>query len=646
MTIEPKQRHHDIRLRAVPQTVPIVQKVSNRIAIPVRRVIDFRPYSMRQREVVQPTGVKQKISRMIGTLVLLFALVSVGSYGQTISFYNDIEQSADNVFTAGLVDFVLTDTPFASVASTTDWEVDVLPHELSNPFYYYASSTDFVGDDGLCNALTVTATLDGVTMYSGPLTELVTGTTTVIETWTFDFDNFESYSGQSCKFFVEYNSWQTRHGMNQGGYSDTERVMYTITVPSLLLGKVYFTDSCNNTATTTVTASGTTSCNDTQTWVELYNRTNVAIDTAGWSLCASNSCFTIADSQYIDSTVIPAGEYGIVAADPRIHTQISLPLGVAPLITDGVWFASDLDPVDDMLQLVDPNGLSIDQLNWGVATTSWTNYNADLWPDNSLTATSGYALARLPVGFDSNVPEDWVLLGVPTLTIDDISPQIFEEGATTTITYTAVNTNGLSEDLRIDLYLFEVDDTLHVIELDVENTGSYSFVFPEGLDGPIRIKPVATSPENLLLNARAISAPLPIATTSSTSGFSASIGNSAASSLFASVSTTTTDVVLATSTAATSTATTTQEEGELGSTTTTTTTTATTTSVSIVEMVATTTSSSSVTQIVEDDVVTETVAAASTTAEMSDTDTEEEVIPDETVIEEMIEPEVGVASST
>jgi len=472
---------------------------------------------------------------MLGTMAIALAVLSTSSFGGTMSFYNDTESVPDNVFTAGLVDFVLTDTPFASVGSTTDWAVDVTPHELSNPFYYYASSTDFVGNDELCNALTVTATLDGQTMYSGLLSGLLTATTTVIDRWTFDFDNFENYPGQSCKFFVEYNSWQTRHGMDQGGYSDTERVMYTITVPSLLLGKVYFTDpECDE-----QTASST-GCNDTQTWVELYNRTDVDIDTAGWSLCSSGSCFTISDSQYIDTTIIKAGEYGIVAADPAIHTQISLPWGVTPLITDNVWFDPDLDSAGDVLQLLDRNSLVIDQLNWGVSTSTWNNYSTDFWADDSLMATTGHALARLPVGFDSNQPDDWTLLGVPTLTIDAITPSVLQVGEEVTIDYTAVNTNGLSADLRVDLYLFEVDDTLHVIELDVQNTGSYSFVMPDGLDGPIRIKPVVTSPENLLLNARAVSAYLPVAST--TASASATTSNVSVITIAATDATTTASV--------------------------------------------------------------------------------------------------------
>lgn len=506
---------------------------------------------------------------MFGTMVLLLAVFASGTFGQTLSFYNDKEQSVDNVFTAGLVDFILTDTPFSSLSSTTDWAVDVTPNEFSNPFYYYASSTDFVGDVTLCQGLTVTATLDGEVMYSGLLTDLVTGTTTLIDTWTFDFDDFEQYAGQSCKFFVEYNSWQTRHGMDQGGYSDTERVMYTITVPSLLLGKVYFTNNCPEIDEAVTIASGTNSCNDTQTWVEIYNRTNVDIDTSGWRLCSSDSCFTIAGSQYTDSTVILAGEYGILAADPEIHTQISVPFGVLPIVTDGVWFASDLSPNGDMLQLIDTNNLVIDQLNWGISTTSWSNYTSNLWADNSLMATSGYALARLPIGFDSNQPDDWALLGVPTLTIDSIEPEPLVPGATTTVKYTAINTNGLSEDLRIDMYMFEIDDTLHLIELDIENTGEYSFVLPEGLDGPLRIKPVATSPENILLNARAVSGMLPIATSTATSTAFASATDSPVSTSTASttvdIASTSTTTATSTSVAATTTAVSTQTASRSGS---------------------------------------------------------------------------------
>jgi len=525
---------------------------------------------------------------------LLFVMLITGSFGYTTSFYNDTEQLDKNYLKTGSLDFVLKTIPFSDIKND-NWQVSVIPENNSNPFYYYASSTNINGDVELCENLKVKARAGDELMYEGLLSELVTATTTDLTTWTFSFDNWQKYVGQTCYFSVDYKGWQTRHGMNEGGYNDIETVDYKITIPSVLISKVYFnfdknidcrttekfnilnngdewknksesSESGNNlkiksevgteerllnnekvnidvqllptsdeeegagmatignnkedampapqsakivttkpSPNTAITIKSVNYdlplCSDvrqTQDWVELYNLTDQAIDIKNWSLCGGNSCDLFTDSQSI-----PANGYLLVAEKPSIHTELSIPQKVPLFLVDDGQIGDGLFVKSGMLQLKNKNNDIVDQLNWGEVDKNWNNYQADLWPENQLIASAGKALTRFPVGHDTNSPADFISLIPPIVSwTDTISPYpIVQAGDNFEINWQAENPNGEDKDLKIDLYYFQ-NDELHLIALNEENDGSYIWRVPNHLQGEIRIKLVATAPENPLLNTR------------------------------------------------------------------------------------------------------------------------------------------------
>jgi len=470
--------------------------------------------------------------RASGLVALLLAVIGLGM-GNTLSFYGDIERSTGNTLATGGVDFVLVDTPFAHLASSTDWQIDVVPEDFSNPFYYYASSTNFHGNLDLCDALTVTAYQDGVIMYQGPLTELRTATTTSLASWTYDFDNFEAFAGQTCHFDISYHGWQTRHNMTYGGYSDIEVASYWLTVPSLLLTKVYFDydagETCTDKTAATTVISGAIQfaltndhlpdCEDvsqTQEWVEIYNISNEPVDVSGWHICDAYSC-----DMLVATNPIEPGEYGLIAGVNTIHTEISIPWGVELMLIPDGQIGSGLFTAGGMLELRGPDTMAVDALNWGTVDPFWPHYNAMLWPSDSLTATSGAALARLPVDVDTNSPADWQVLGIPAVALLNPSSTTISvaPGELVDITWTAENLNGPDEDLKIDLYWFDTTDGLHLIVLETANDGLYEWLVPDGLTGDVRIKIVATGPENPLLNTRILTERIPVVSGRSVQAF-------------------------------------------------------------------------------------------------------------------------------
>ncbi len=445
------------------------------------------------------------------SLFVAIVLLGVSTVGSTVSFYNDIERSEQNVIATGGVDFILEHTPF--IGTTTDtWSVDITPEEFSNPFYYHASSTAFSGSEALCAALNVTATLDEEVMYEGLLKELYTASTTVLDTWQFSFSGMEAFVGETCNFAIEYNGWQTRHGYNEGGYNDTERVEYSITVPSLLISKIYFDYDVDETCRS---ATGSTSAqlssgdlqiqvvnnelplcsevSEAQEWVELYNRTEDDIDLAGWQICDAAVC------DYLSTTTVSSGGFALIATKPTIHTEISIPWGIPLILVEDELIGNGLRTLGDSLHLVDSLGATVDSLNWGDTESPWA---AD-----SLTASSGRLLARLPYDVDTNTADDWQQLGLPTAAV--ISPSgataFVAAGDTITIEWEANNLNGADEELHIDLYYYGSDNQIHLIELNVPNDGFYEFIVPANIAGEIRFKLVATGPENPLLNTRFVS---------------------------------------------------------------------------------------------------------------------------------------------
>jgi len=233
---------------------------------------------------------------------------------------------------------------------------------------------------------------------------------------------------------------------------------------------------------------------DTQSWVELYNPSNQTVSLSGWEICNANSCDSLGGAS------VAPGEYVLIAGNGSIHTEISIPWGVELVLVNDGAIGGGLNTSADIIKLRGSDGIIVDQMNWGTPNTAWPNYNEAAW--SGLGSQAGSVIARDSITTDTDTSSDWGTAGVPTVSLSVPSPLV--AGQDVSLGWKATNPNGAVSDLNVDLYWFEEDDTLHLIELGADNTGSYDWTLPD-YEGDIRVKIVVTSPSNPLLNARDLS---------------------------------------------------------------------------------------------------------------------------------------------
>ncbi len=176
----------------------------------------------------------------VGAMVLVFGIIlqiTGMSPVNTLAYFTDQEDSSDNAFVAGSLDFSLNAGDWEPVTIINDGllpgdtvtrQVRVVNDGLLN-FQYTVEAVKTSGDDDFCNALNLSAKRDGAELYNGDLLSLVIAppvvyATTTEDTWLFEV-NLPSSSGefadQHCAFNFVFKGWQTDLSAF-GGFSDIE----------------------------------------------------------------------------------------------------------------------------------------------------------------------------------------------------------------------------------------------------------------------------------------------------------------------------------------------------------------------------------------------------------------------------------------
>jgi predicted ribosomally synthesized peptide with SipW-like signal peptide len=455
-------------------------------------------------------------------VILMVSLNSVGlsGLGYTMGYYNDVESSTENTFQAGSVDFSLATSGWQATSTAvsmppgdiTKKTVEIDPLE-SNPFQYFATSTNFIGDADFCSGLNVTAKLEGVSVYNGPLTGLLTAATTTLNSWEFTYTaGVNNFQNRVCDFDIDYNGWQTRHNptYENGGYSDTEKVPNHLASWGFRINKVYY-----DVKTPERGVEGTNE------WVEIYNQTNVPLDISGWQICDNDSCDVLPTTP-----LIPGQKYAVIVATSTTATTTTVSNGLPAYwylpsevtqINLGQKIGNGLANDADMLVLKRPDGVIVDQMNWGTPNTGWTNYNANVWNPGATDVAEGNVLARVPSGYDTDTPSDWHELIPPSVDLiypDEGGSYTWYWGSSYAIQWTATNHNGSNEDLDMSIFyvkdvnqdgVIDFGDTTHTIALSTTNDGLFNWTVPSGFIGYIWIHLIATGPENPMLNSGRLS---------------------------------------------------------------------------------------------------------------------------------------------
>ncbi len=140
-------------------------------------------------------------------------------------------------------------------------------------------------------------------------------------------------------------------------------------------------------------------------WVELYNRSGSPLLMDGWKLRTSQSEYTLNATN-----VLTNGYVLITFSRAGVTDKFTLPGGA--VVVDLGLDNGKLDPQADMLQLVSPAGLVVDQMNWGSPSSGWKNANPGLWQPGIAPLTNAQAsIGRTwsVEGRDTDSPADFTI---------------------------------------------------------------------------------------------------------------------------------------------------------------------------------------------------------------------------------------------
>ncbi len=232
----------------------------------------------------------KKLALNFLAVVIITGMNSLGlsAIGETMGNFNDTETSTANVFTAGSLDFSLTNTnleEFIGIELGEDIEFSSMATKVmgSMGIQYRAYVEKISGDDDFCNALQMEV-LHSQIYYDGDLMSFDTATTTTFGTWAFELKlphmTTQIPHGVECNVDLVFEGWRDDVAdFNQSGFTDEERIHLNLTSRMIVLneflprpdGEAYGFDFGDD-----------NSDMPQGEWVELYNNSNYAFDLTGW----------------------------------------------------------------------------------------------------------------------------------------------------------------------------------------------------------------------------------------------------------------------------------------------------------------------------------------------------------------------------
>jgi len=425
-------------------------------------------------------------------VVIIIALnkTALSSIIETSSYLSDLEISRNNVYLATTLDFsipIIPDfDPMVTPARNTSKVIN-LENDGELDFVYDLRVENTTGT--LCHYLSLKDDLSGIFQ---PLESFLSATTTFSEksAWSFTAeitdDNLD-LQNQACYFDFNYNGNQ----IVPAGFKDQEDLSNLIVSGywgKIVINKVYYDVDASH---------GDEQKNE---WIELYNPNDREISLKKWEICSHDDC-EVLDPQ----KTIPAFGFVLLSHDNSTWKYWEVPDDIETVHQLGGKFEMDND--SDMLVLKNAGGTIVDQMNWGTPTSTWPNWNENIWEPGVLDIMEGHILARVPTGYDTDQPSDWNDLALPMVAV--IQPdggEVWWVGKTYDIGWVATNPNGGDNELSIDIYYSnDRGKTWAPIVSGTENDGNYEWTVPLTMDDYYvpsdkgRIKITAEGPENFLI---------------------------------------------------------------------------------------------------------------------------------------------------
>jgi hypothetical protein len=137
-------------------------------------------------------------------------------------------------------------------------------------------------------------------------------------------------------------------------------------------------------------------------WVELYNPTDSPVDVSGWKICDAASCDTLPATPSIAAksfAVITNNNVSTWPNWPELHPG-------ALLIQINSNIGGGLNDAGDAVKIRDGSNAIVDQISYGNNTSVFN-------PETVAPSGVGRSIARIVKGFDTDLPDDWVVNATP-----------------------------------------------------------------------------------------------------------------------------------------------------------------------------------------------------------------------------------------
>lgn len=341
---------------------------------------------------------KKNSTQFISLLLLaVFAINLLFGIKEVFAFYQDREDSFLNNLLAGSLDFSLI-SPDDFLPQVNDTQNATRNIEVVNNgslgFQYQVTASELSGN--LCEYLEIKDDLDNVFQ---PLETYISSVTTfnTKNTWLFTLQveaGAPNLNEEACSFKFIYDGWQEGPFNIFEGFHDREEILNNVSYaqsfpPSTIVINEVLYDVLEP-------HQGKEKKNE---WVEVYNNSDQTINLKNWSFINDNYIEIIHANTYI-----APGEYIVFSHDEKTCVQLwncsgAQHINLGGSIQDG-WF----DNEGDYVILRDPSGQDIDFVAWEGGYEG----NYPLWP---ISADEGWSIARIIAGVDTDVVDDWEVLG-------------------------------------------------------------------------------------------------------------------------------------------------------------------------------------------------------------------------------------------
>jgi hypothetical protein len=237
--------------------------------------------------------IKKSIFKITGLLMIIgLSWTGLLAVGNTVSSFNDTENSAENNLSAGTLDFHLN--PSADFVSSplgkgdTASYLTALVKDGNLGFQYTAATTDMAGDSDLCNYLTLEADLNGGPVYNGPLSGFSVPAENYADpsVWNFivtlPIGADDSFQDKTCNFKFTFAGWQ-ENLLSTQGFNNTEQINATISSDNWTVSPPLAPDIVINEFLPNPVGADNAPMPGGE-WVELYNRGTTVGDVNNWAL--------------------------------------------------------------------------------------------------------------------------------------------------------------------------------------------------------------------------------------------------------------------------------------------------------------------------------------------------------------------------